>query len=128
MVDESRCSDVQLSSWVLFREQAMLYNDADTSLLSTLAIGLWQMWRALSTFYPPSGGGRTKKEAGADAPASRFGSVILLEVTLQHALQSNAVASLVAGHLMDGVVGCVAPPAAPQHFRASRKLLSFYQV
>ena len=28
----------------------------------------------------------------------------LLEISLQHALQSNAVASLVAGHLVDGVV------------------------
>ena len=28
----------------------------------------------------------------------------LLEVTLQHALQSNAVAGLVASHLVDGVV------------------------
>ena len=28
----------------------------------------------------------------------------LLEVTLQQALQRNAVAGLVAGHLMDGVV------------------------
>ena len=31
-------------------------------------------------------------------------AIVLLEVTLQHALQSDAVASLVAGHLVDGVV------------------------
>ena len=30
---------------------------------------------------------------------------ILLEVTLQHALQSNAVAGLVTSHLVDDVVG-----------------------
>ena len=30
-------------------------------------------------------------------------AVFLLEVTLQHALQSNAVTSLVAGHFMDGL-------------------------
>ena len=44
----------------------------------------------------------------------------LLEVTLQQALQSLAVTGLVTGHLMDSVVGCVAP--------ATQGELSFTQV
>ena len=39
---------------------------------------------------------------------------ILLEVTLQQAFQTAAVAGLVASHLVDGVVGC----AASQHWGA----------
>ena len=34
---------------------------------------------------------------------------LVLEVTLQQTFQTAAVTGLVAGHLMDGVVGCVAP-------------------
>jgi hypothetical protein len=45
--------------------------------------------------------------------------LILLEVTVQQTLQSDAVASLVASHLMDGVVGCVAPQHWGAIFQAS---------
>ena len=48
---------------------------------------------------------------------SYLGSFILLEVTLQQAFQTAAVTGLVAGHLVDGVVGCV----APQHWGAIYK-------
>ena len=42
------------------------------------------------------------KELGADFPLPFC--FFLLEVTLQHALQSNAVSGLVASHFVDGVV------------------------
>ena len=44
-----------------------------------------------------------------ESPATRR----LLEVTLQHALQSLAVASLVTGHLVDGVLAAQACENVP---------------
>ena len=51
-----------------------------------------------------------KKEVEAVAPTSQIGAIFLLEVPLQQALQSLAVAGLVAGHLVDG-----ASPAGMRH-------------
>ena len=42
---------------------------------------------------------RRKKEAGTVVPTSQIGAIFLLEVTLQQAFQTTAVAGLVAGHL-----------------------------
>ena len=55
---------------------------------------------------------KEKRERNVPFPLD-LGGFILLEVTLQHALQSLAVSSLVAGHLVDSVLAAQACENVP---------------
>ena len=92
----------------------MLYN-LDTSITDAT---LWHRKQAFGWNDATNNATLDKKDAkkrNRKVPVPLdLGVFILLEVTLQQTLQCLAVTGLVASHLVDGVIGCV----APQHWRA----------